>query len=154
MYIRLYVSDIMLTASISALLQQIINDFQHEFAMKDLNLLHPFILSNIAQMACFVSYGSTPSISWSAFRGVSGYPIVSTPWVEYGEFWCTWVYWAISYTHRAWWMWACSPLPHSRYWMGNPLSYDIWVQSIEVLHIKCQNPMLYTKIIYYSSIFH
>jgi histone deacetylase 1/2 len=42
-YLLLYVDDIVLTASSSALLQRIISALQHEFSLKDLGQLHHFL---------------------------------------------------------------------------------------------------------------
>ncbi|WVZ51871.1 hypothetical protein U9M48_002972 [Paspalum notatum var. saurae] len=42
-YMLLYVDDIVLTASSQQLLQRIITSLQHEFAMKDLGVLHHFL---------------------------------------------------------------------------------------------------------------
>ena len=42
-YLLLYVDDIVLTASSSQLLRRIITSLQHEFAMKDLGVLHHFL---------------------------------------------------------------------------------------------------------------
>ena len=48
-YLLLYVDDIVLTASSSALLQQTISALRREFAMKDLGLLHHFLGLTVEQ---------------------------------------------------------------------------------------------------------
>jgi len=48
-YLLLYVDDIVLTASSSALLQQTISALQQEFAMKDLGQLHHFLGLTVEQ---------------------------------------------------------------------------------------------------------
>jgi hypothetical protein len=67
-YLLLYVDDIVLTASNTALLQHTISALKQEFTMKDLNPLHYFLgsLYNISQMDSSSLSTSSPSTSLSA----------------------------------------------------------------------------------------
>ena len=64
----LYVDDIVLTASSSALLQQTIQALQQEFSMKDLGELHHFLGMHVRRCGpgLLLLSGSTCWISWSA----------------------------------------------------------------------------------------